>query len=686
MRAGNRFLPSRSLRTRILLAIAVTVLFLITALILLGVARIRHMLFVQVRHEGLILSDTVEAAVGEFAKAGDARGIQRYIDSFVAHRTKNDIEINVLLLRGDSSEIVASNVPDNIEAADAEEHDAVLRAIASGEPDLEIEFDVGPENEEERRIARDSRHPDFYFRAGSRVLNVTTPLGQAGAPIGGINIKLTLRHVDDALASLTWSGLAALGLGCLVLVFLLTPFLNRKVFRPLERLAAEMYAFGTGVAIGALAPSARRDEIGVLENEFFNMVARINSAEVVRMELEKARAERDKSEMEKKLRQAQKMEALGTLAGGIAHDFNNILTPIIGYTELVMERLAADGLAQEDLGQVSRAALRAQDLVKQILAFCRQTGEEKAPLHLGPIVNETLKLLRASMPANIDIREQLDDGGATVMGNATHMHQIVLNLATNATHAMLEQGGCLDVRLTEADFAKGVAIDGQPPLGPGRYLTLTVADTGAGSAPDVLDRIFEPYFTTKKEGEGTGLGLAMVHGIVADMGGAIVLTTAVGKGTRFDVYLPATNGDAPAPATLPDVSLPRGTERVLIVDDEAPIASMIGQQLGALGYRVTVLSDPMAAVELALKPAEGFAVILSDVAMPGMTGIELAKILAERGNVLPIILCSGYTGGINWRTAGAVGIRAMVMKPIDRAKLAQTVRQVIDGERVSREA
>lgn len=662
-----------------LLAIATTMLFLLASFILLCAARVRHMISVQVQHEGLILSQTVETAIGELDDSADVAAIQRFIDDFVARREKNDIEINVLMLRGDTSDIVASNARDNIEEADPEEHDAVMKAIASGQADLAVELENGPEDDEERKIASDPRHPDFFFTKGSRILGIATPLRRAGVVVGGVNIKLSLRYLDDELASLVWTGTAALGLGCLVLVFLLTPFLSRRVFRPLERLAVEMHAFGTGAEIGALAPTRRRDEIGVLEKEFYNMVARINSAEAVRKELEQARAERQKSEMEKKLRQAQKMEALGTLAGGIAHDFNNILTPIIGYTQLVMDRLAGHDESLDDLGQVSCAALRAQDLVKQILAFCRQTGEEKCPIRLGPVVKETLKLLRASIPASIEICESIDDGGAMILGNATHMHQIVLNLATNATHAMLDRGGRLEVSLREENVAGEISIDGQQRLRAGRYLKLTVADSGQGIPPDVAGRIFEPYFTTKGEGEGTGLGLAMVHGIVNEMGGAITFETEVGRGTRFHVHFPATE-EVPVASTITHgAPLPTGTERVLVVDDEKPISDMIGAQLGALGYRTTVFSDPAEALARILNSKEEFDLVVSDVAMPGMTGAEFAEALTDNGVDIPLVLCSGYTGGINWRTARAVGIRAMVMKPIDRARLAQTVRDVLNA-------
>jgi signal transduction histidine kinase/CheY-like chemotaxis protein len=675
------FSPETSLKARILLAISATVLLLFAACVWFMSQGIDRISLVQVRHEGLLLANTVEAAIATRAADADVVGIQSYIDELVGMRGKNDLEINVTFLAGNGAEVVASNVPDNIESADEDECLATLTVLRTGEPDLALDVEEGPEDGEEEAFAKDPSHPDFYFPAGSRLLSITTPLNCGSVGLGSINIKLSLHYLDREVARLSWIALLAVGLGCAVLAGLLTPVLAHSVFRPLTRLAREMYAFGVGEDIGEMVPASRKDEIGVLRNEFFNMVARVKSAEAMREELARVRAERKERELETRLRQAQKMEALGTLAGGIAHDFNNILTPILGYAELLSFQAHAGDDNGIYLEEILHAATRAKDLVRQILTFSRQSDEDRDALRIGPIVKETMKLLRASIPANVEVRQDIRDGDALVMGCPTHIHQVVLNLATNACQAMVDEGGCLDVRLNEIVLECEASVGEACRLDAGRYLKLTVADSGPGIHPHLVQRIFEPYFTTKEEGKGTGLGLAMVHGIVQDMGGVIVVGSELGKGTRFEAYFPVASAEAAAAAFEEEVPLQGGTERILVVDDEKPIADLLGQMLGSLGYDVCTFSAPCDALACATGAPVPFDLVVSDVAMPGMTGVEFVRQLVLAGAAAPVVFCSAYTGGINWKSARAFGIQAIVTKPVRVAELATTVRSVLDHDR-----
>jgi CheY-like chemotaxis protein len=319
-------------------------------------------------------------------------------------------------------------------------------------------------------------------------------------------------------------------------------------------------------------------------------------------------------------------------------------------------------------------------LVRQILAFSRQADEEKRPINVTPIVKETLNLLRASIPMNVDINSTISTEDCVVNGAPGPIHQIVLNLSTNACHAMLERGGSLDVQLKVEAVEELREWDDGRTLAPGKYVCLTIADTGEGIPAEVVERIFEPYFTTKKEGEGTGLGLAMVHGIIQDMDGVILLKTERNQGSRFDVFLPLVEDVRLRSETENEIA-PRGSGRIVVVDDEAAISGMIGSMLNAQGYRCSVFTNPLEALAcVEASTGDPVELIISDVAMPQMTGVEFARAVAAKGWSIPTILCSGYTGGINWRTAGEVGIKAIIGKPVTRRKLAQTVREVLDGK------
>jgi PAS domain S-box-containing protein len=396
---------------------------------------------------------------------------------------------------------------------------------------------------------------------------------------------------------------------------------------------------------------------------------------------ERTLAQRQREQLELQLQQTQKMEALGTLAGGIAHDFNNILAAIIGYTEIVAAETEKTSDAYEYLQRVLTAGERARSLVKQILAFSRQGEMEPKPVQIKLIVKEVLKLLRASLPATIEIIEDIRSSGA-VMADPTQIHQVMLNLGTNAGYAMGEMGGTLTVRLEETLKDCTTACD-YGELLPGRYLHLTVSDTGKGIDPSAIGRIFDPFFTTKPKGEGTGMGLSVVHGIVTGLGGAITVESVPGRGARFDVFLPALEITDVAIAAETAEPLPTGNERILYVDDEVFQTDMLTHMLGLLGYQVQSCNTGHQALELFEKDPLAIDLVITDMIMPGMTGDALsAKLLALRPD-LPIILATGYSEQMTEAKAKAMGIRAFTLKPVVMEKLARLIRQVLEkqGER-----
>jgi signal transduction histidine kinase/ActR/RegA family two-component response regulator len=397
--------------------------------------------------------------------------------------------------------------------------------------------------------------------------------------------------------------------------------------------------------------------------------------------IQRKRNESEKKEMEARLGQAQKMQAIGTLAGGIAHDFNNILAAIIGYTEMAMGDIPQKSPLHDDLEQVLKAGYRARDLVKQILAFSRHGHQELKPVLIASIVEEGVKLLRASIPSTIEIRLSISCPRAVVNADATQIHQVLMNLGANAAHAMREKGGMLDIGLSESVIETDAAP--YPELKPGAYVRLSVSDTGHGIEKANLHRIFDPYFTTKGPGEGTGLGLAAVHGIIERHGGFVSVYSEPGLGATFNILLPRV-GDIPAATEMEEpVLISGGNERVLLVDDEEAIVAMVKKMLDRLGYRVSATTSASEALNLFLADPEGFDIIITDYTMPHMNGMDLAKSALNARPDIPIILATGFSEMVTEDRALATGIRAFVMKPISKQKIAETIRQAMSQRTVS---
>ncbi len=388
----------------------------------------------------------------------------------------------------------------------------------------------------------------------------------------------------------------------------------------------------------------------------------------------------EQKRLEERLRQAQKMEAIGTLAGGIAHDFNNILGIITGYAEIAGFNIPEDSAARRSIGEVLKAAHRARDLVAQILAFSRKREQESKPLRVIPVLKEALRLLRSSLPATIEIRQKIDvpRGDDLVSADPTLIHQVLMNLSTNAAHSMRKQGGVLQISLSLDSLDTGDV--GRPlELGRGQYLKLTVEDTGHGMDRATLDRIFDPYFTTKEPGEGTGLGLAVVHGIVKSHNGAITVHSELQKGTSFTVYLPSLGRD-PASAEEAPGGIHPGREKILLVDDEEGLADSVMQMLEHLGYTVTATTSSVEALRLFSRQPEDFDLVITDYTMPKMTGVDLAEKLMEVRPDIPIILCTGFSERITEKKAKGMGIRMFALKPFTLRSIAKSVRAALEKD------
>ncbi len=384
----------------------------------------------------------------------------------------------------------------------------------------------------------------------------------------------------------------------------------------------------------------------------------------------------EQKKMEEKLFQSRKMEAVGTLAGGIAHDFNNVLAAILGFSELSLHDLPEDSRARKDIEQVISSGRRAAELVKQILTFSRKGAQQRQPFQPHLIVKEALKMLRSTLPTTISIEERIDPESGSILSDPTSVHQIVVNLCTNACHAMENEKGAWTVKLCRKEIRQEDIVESD--VTPGPFIELSVQDTGRGMDKQTMARIFEPYFTTKEVGKGSGLGLAVVHGIVKALHGFIEVESEPGKGAAFHVYIPALEKTAAVAVTTEIKDMPRGTERILVVDDEAVIAKMNKLILERLGYKVTAITSSAEALAQVRTHADEIDLVITDQTMPDLSGFELAQEIMKIKPEMPIILCSGYSSVMTKEEALAIGIKKYAMKPVDITTLAQMVREVLD--------
>jgi PAS domain S-box-containing protein len=386
--------------------------------------------------------------------------------------------------------------------------------------------------------------------------------------------------------------------------------------------------------------------------------------------------EEQNARLEAHLRQSQKMEAIGTLAGGIAHDFNNILAAISGYAQLTQMECSDNPKVLRNLDQLISASDRAKDLVGQILAFSRQSKSVKTAVNIGGVVQEAIKLIRATVPTTIEIQQEIQTNQGAVIADETQIHQVVMNLCTNAYQSMADEGGLLQIKLGSIT----IRIQDSPMFSgiqPGEYIKLAISDTGPGIDPNIIDRIFDPYFTTKQAGEGTGMGLSTVHGIVRDHGGSIKVYSEPGVGTTFQVLLPV--ADKVSEISLKAVeSFPRGNECILLVDDEEPIIDIGKQFLTELGYTVEARASSIDAIEAFQAQPERYDLVISDMTMPKITGDKLAMKIKEIRPDTPIILCSGFSKTIDAVTLKIIGVKEVLMKPVTLDDMAHKVRKVLD--------
>ncbi|MBT3175430.1 MAG: response regulator [Desulfobacula sp.] len=384
--------------------------------------------------------------------------------------------------------------------------------------------------------------------------------------------------------------------------------------------------------------------------------------------------------IEARLHQAQKIKALGTLSGGIAHDFNNILSSVIGFGELAMEDAQPETLLYDNLNEILIAGRRAKDLVKQIMTFSRHDEQEKIQAPLNPMVKESIRMLRSTIPTAIEIRERISQTMLSIHANPSQIHQVLINLVTNASHAV-DENGVIEISLEPITLDDSIQEQNTDLL-PGRYAQIIVSDNGCGIAPEHLGQIFDPYFTTKDQDKGTGLGLAVAHGIVKIHKGQITAYSEMDKGTTFNVYLPLSNQAVPLKSNQPPEELPMGTEHVLIVDDEVPIVKMQKRHLSLLGYTVETQTSSLEALKIIRQSPDRFDLIITDMNMPNMTGEKLALSIKKIRPDMPVILCSGFSEKVNAKTADQMPVDGFLMKPMDQKKMTNLIRKVLDKDKI----
>jgi len=386
--------------------------------------------------------------------------------------------------------------------------------------------------------------------------------------------------------------------------------------------------------------------------------------------------ELEKQQLELNLLQAQKMESIGTLAGGIAHDFNNILGIIIGNTELALDDVPKYNSAHSNLEEIKKASLRAKNIVKQLLSFSRKTDQKLQPIQIAIIIKDALKFLRSTIPSTINIHQDIQTTEEMIFADPTQINQIIMNLCINASHAMAQTGGDLTVTVEKVNLDYQLFKD-YPGLKSGDHVKIMVSDTGPGIDPEIIDQIFDPYFTTKGVGKGSGMGLAVVHGFVKNHNGTIRVDSSQGKGTKFSILFPVTS-EKPVAETQTDKNIPRGNETLLFVDDEISITKMVQRMFERLGYKVETATTPQDALELFRSKPDHFDLVITDMTMPQMTGVTLSEKLMDIRKDIPIIICTGHSALVDEEKAKELNLAAFIMKPIDMQETAQTIRKVLD--------
>jgi PAS domain S-box-containing protein len=391
---------------------------------------------------------------------------------------------------------------------------------------------------------------------------------------------------------------------------------------------------------------------------------------------ERKKMEEEKERLQSQLQQSQKMEAVGTLAGGIAHDFNNILAIILGNAELAADDVPDADPVSESLKEIRKASIRAKDMVRQLLAFSRKSDEKSKPLDMAPILEESMKMLRSAIPTSVEFEQHISGVPCNVLGDIAQINQIVMNLVTNAADAMSEEGGILEVALEKIILQEEKACFDWV-LSPGPYVRIRMRDTGEGIEPEIMDRIFDPYYTTKEVGKGTGMGLSVIHGIVKRHGGGILVESELGKGTVFEIYFPAFEKTVEEEKE-PEGENRGGSERILYVDDEESLLNLNRQRLERLGYQVKSTTKPVDALEWFKADPDQFDVVITDMTMPRMTGDRLTKEILTIRPHMPVIICTGYSERMSEKKAKALGVRKYLEKPIDVRNLAAVLREVLD--------
>ncbi len=412
---------------------------------------------------------------------------------------------------------------------------------------------------------------------------------------------------------------------------------------------------------------------GEYSNKDIDSVSRI--AEIYALAIHRQEYESERIKMEQNLRQLQKNEAIGSLAGGIAHDFNNILFPILGFAEMLEEEIGEDSPLREGINEILTASKRAKELVKQILTFSRQTEQEIKPLKPHLVIKEVVKLMKSTLPKTIEIKQSIDPKCRTILADPTQIHQIAMNLVTNSYHAMESSGGVLSITLKNIDYNDHLKQLG---LYAGPHILLSIEDTGTGMDKSTIEKIFDPYFSTKPQGKGTGLGLSVVQGIINTYGGKITIDSILGKGSIFNIYLPAVKSTESLKATFEKVSAPQGSESILLVDDEEPILNIERQMLERLGYEVYSTTDSEEALDQIRLNPEKYDLLITDMTMPKMTGDVLAQEVKQLNPELPVVICTGFSEKLTPERASNMGVEKILIKPVIKAQMAKTIRKVLD--------